>query len=46
MMGSGMINGWGWGMMGGVGLVWLLIVILVVLAIVALAKYVFSGRRG
>lgn len=45
MIGSGMMNGWGWGMMGGVGLVWILIVILVILAIVALAKYVFSGRR-
>lgn len=45
MMGSGIMGGWGWGMMWGVSLVWLLVVILIILAIVALAKYIFSGRR-
>ena len=44
-MGSGMMNGWGWSMMWGGGLLWLLIVVLIILAIVALAKYVFSRRR-
>lgn len=45
MMGSGMMGSWGWGMMLAGGLFWLLVVILVILAIVALAKYIFSGRR-
>lgn len=44
-MGSGMMSGWGWGMMLAGGLLWLLIVVLVILAIVALVKYIFSRRR-
>lgn len=44
-MGSTMMNGWGWAMMGAGGLLWLLIVVLVILAIVALFKYIFSRRR-
>lgn len=45
MTGSGVMGGWGWGMMFGGGLVGLLVVILIILGVVALARYVFSGRR-
>ncbi len=44
-MGSGMMGGWGWGMMLGGGLVGLLVLILIIFGVVALARYVFSGRR-
>jgi len=36
------MQGMGWGM----GILWLLLVILLVLGIAALAKYLFSGRKG
>ena len=40
-----MMDGMGW-MMGGMALFWLLVTALLILGIAALAKYVFSGRRG
>ncbi len=46
MMDSTMMNGWGWGVMGGFGLVMILIVILLVLGIVALLKYLAASSRG
>ena len=45
MMGSGVMGGWGWGMMLGGGLAWLLVLIVIILGVVALARYVFPGRR-
>lgn len=45
-MDSGMMNGWGWEMMGGFGLVMILLLVLLVLGIVALSKYIGAGRRG
>ena len=35
----------GWGMMTGMGLIWILIVLLLILSAAALIKYLVSGRR-
>ncbi len=45
MMGSGMMDGWRWVMMGGFGLMMILVLVLVVLGIVALLKYLAAGKR-
>lgn len=35
----------GWGMMAGMGLIWILIALLLILSAAALIKYLFSSRR-
>ena len=40
-----MMNGMGWMMMGGMGLLALLVVIVLVFGIAALIKYLMSGRK-
>lgn len=44
-MGSSMMNGWGWGMMSGSGLVMIFFLVLIALGIVALLKFIGVGRR-
>jgi len=45
MMGSGMMDGWRWVMMGGFGLMMILVLVLVVLGIVALLKFLAAGCK-
>ena len=40
-----MMNGMGWMMTGGMGLISLLVLVVLVLAIAALVKYLRSGRK-
>jgi hypothetical protein len=42
---SQMMDGMGWMMMGGMGLVTLLVVIVLILGIAALIKYLMSGQK-
>jgi hypothetical protein len=39
------MDGWGWMMVGGMGLIGLLFLVLLVLAIAALIKYLMSDRE-
>jgi hypothetical protein len=40
-----MMDGMGWMMMGGMGVIGLLLLVLLVLGIAALVKYLLSGRK-